>query len=187
MKSSKRTFLTQSMTVLKHFFQPQSVAVLGASHVPGKVGYDVLKNLIQSGYPGKLFPIHPTSSEIQGLKAYPDLLAVDDPIDLLIYLIPPHHILPTLDDCKKKNIKAVIAISAGFKEIGSTGAQLERVMIKRAQELNIRILGPNCLGLIDTATQLNATFAPGMPSEGNIAFFSQSGALCVSILDWALG
>ena len=126
------------MTVLKYFFQPQSVAVLGASHVPGKVGYDVLKNLIQSGYPGKLFPIHPTSSEIQGLKAYPDLLAVDDPIDLLIYLIPPHYILPTLDDCKKKNIEAVIAISAGFKETGSTGAQREREMIRKARELNIR-------------------------------------------------
>ena len=181
------TLLKHSMTVLKNFFQPQSVAVLGASHVPGKVGYDVLKNLIQSGYPGKLFPIHPTSSEIQGLKAYPDLLAVDDPIDLLIYLIPPQLILSTLDDCKKKNIKAVIAISAGFKETGSTGAQLEREMITRARELNIRILGPNCLGLIDTSSQLNATFAPGMPSKGNIAFFSQSGALCVAILDWALG
>jgi acetyltransferase len=175
------------MTVLKHFFQPQSVAVLGASRVPGKIGYDLLKNLIQSGYRGKLFPIHPTASEIQGLKAYPQLLAVDQPIDLLIYLIPPQLILSTLDDCEKKNIQAVIAISAGFKEIGSTGAQLERAMIKRAQELNIRILGPNCLGLIDTASHLNATFAPGMPSKGNMAFFSQSGALCIAILDWALG
>jgi len=175
------------MNVLKHFFQPQSVAVLGASQVPGKVGYDVLKNLITSGYRGKLFPINPESSEIQGLKAYPHLLDVDEPIDLLIYLIPPQAILSTLDDCKQKNIKAVIAISAGFKEIGSTGAQLEREMIKRARELNIRILGPNCLGLIDTSSQLNATFAPGMPSKGNIAFFSQSGALCVAILDWALG
>ena len=147
----------------------------------------MLKNLIQSGYRGKLFPIHPTSTEIQGLKAYSRLLAVDKSIDLLIYLIPPRLILSTLDDCKKKNIKAVIAISAGFKEIGSKGAQIERAMIKKAQDLNIRILGPNCLGLIDTATQLNATFAPGMPFQGNIAFFSQSGALCVAILDWALG
>ena len=174
------------MTVLKKFFQPRSVAVLGASHAPGKVGYDVLRNLIRSGYRGKLFPINPSSSEIQGIKTYPHLLAVNEPIDLLIYLIPPRFILPTLEDCKKKNIKSVVAISAGFKESGSAGAQLEREMIKRAQALHIRILGPNCLGLIDTASKLNATFAPGMPSQGNMAFFSQSGALCIAILDWAL-
>ena len=184
---STLTFPKPSTTVLTHFFQPQSVAVLGASNVPGKVGYDVIKNLIQSGYRGKLFPIHPTASQIQGVQAYPHILAVDQPIDLLIYLIPPQSILSTLDDCKKKNIRAVIAISAGFKETGSTGAQLEREMIASAQALNISILGPNCLGLIDTTTQLNATFAPGMPAKGNIAFFSQSGALCVAILDWALG
>ena len=98
------TFSQPSMTVLKHFFQPQSVAVLGASNVPGKIGYDVLKNLIQSGYRGKLFPIHPTASQVQGVQAYPHILAVDQPIDLLIYLIPPQSMLSTLGDCQKKSL-----------------------------------------------------------------------------------
>ena len=173
--------------MLDNFFQPRSIAVLGASDKPGKVGYDVLKNLIQSGYRGKLYPINPGSSEIQGLQSYPCLQDIDQEIDLLIYLIPPQFILSTLDDCKKKGIDSIIAISAGFKETGPTGAKIEREMISRARELGIRLLGPNCLGLLDTSSKVNATFAPGMPSQGNIAFFSQSGALCVAILDWALG
>jgi len=173
--------------MISNFFNPKSVAVLGASATPGKVGYDVLKNLIQSNYKGKVYPVNPKSSEIQGLKTYPGLSDIKENIDLLIYIIHPQFVLTTLDDCKKKNIDSIIAISAGFKETGSEGARIEREMIRKARELNIRILGPNCLGLVDTSSRLNATFAPGMPSEGNIAFFSQSGALCIAILDWALG
>jgi acetyl coenzyme A synthetase (ADP forming)-like protein len=173
--------------MLKNFFEPKSVAVLGASSTPGKVGYDVLKNLIQSGFKGKIYPLNPKSSEIQGVKTYPTLLAIDATIDLLLYILPPQFILSTLDECKKKNIDSIIAISAGFKETGTAGARIEREMLKKAKALNIRILGPNCLGLINTSSRLNATFAPGMPADGNIAFFSQSGALCIAILDWALG
>jgi len=173
--------------MLENFFEPKSVAVLGASDTPGKVGYDVLKNLIQSGFKGKIYPINPKSSEIQGVKTYPTLLAINADIDLLLYIIPPQFILSTLDDCKMKHIDSVVAISAGFKETGTAGAKIEREMLKKAKALNIRILGPNCLGLINTSSRLNATFAPGMPADGNIAFFSQSGALCIAILDWALG
>ncbi len=173
--------------MLDNFFQPRSIAVLGASEKPGKVGYDVLKNLIQSGYRGRVFPINPGYSGIQGLQSYPRLQDIDEEIDLLIYLIPPQFILSTLDDCKIKGIDSIIAISAGFKEIGPKGAKIEREMIVRARELGVRVLGPNCLGLLDTSSKVNATFAPGMPSQGSIAFFSQSGALCVAILDWALG
>lgn len=173
--------------MLKNFFEPNSIAVLGASATPGKVGYDLLKNIIQSNYRGKVYPINPKAYEIQGLKAYPSLLDIDEDIDLLIYIISPQLIFSTLDNCKKKNIGSLIVISAGFKETGSTGAKIEREMLSRAKELNIHILGPNCLGLIDTTSNLNATFAPGMPLKGNMAFFSQSGALCIAILDWALG
>ncbi|MCK5254445.1 MAG: acetate--CoA ligase family protein [Deltaproteobacteria bacterium] len=173
--------------MLKNFFEPKSVVVLGASATPGKVGYDVTKNLIKSNYRGEIFPVNPKASEIQGLRAYPSILDINEDIDLLIYIIPPRFILETLDDCKKKNIDSIIAVSAGFKETGSAGAKIEREMLIKAKEMNIRILGPNCLGLIDTSSCLNATFAPRMPSEGNIAFFSQSGALCIAILDWALG
>ena len=173
--------------MLKNFFEPESIAVLGASATPGKVGHDVLKNLIQYNFPGKIFPINPNASEIQGLKAYPRLSDIEDDIDLLIYIIPAQFILSTLDECHKKNIRSVIVIAAGFKETGSAGAKLERAMRAKAKELNIRILGPNCLGLINTSSRLNASFAPGMPAKGSIAFFSQSGALCIAILDWAPG
>jgi len=173
--------------MLKNFFEPESIAVLGASATPGKVGHDVLKNLIQYNFPGKIFPINPNASEIQGLKAYPHLSDIEDDIDLLIYIIPAQFILSTLDECHKKNIRSVIVIAAGFKETGSAGTKLERAMRAKAKELNIRILGPNCLGLINTSSRLNASFAPGMPAKGSIAFFSQSGALCIAILDWAPG
>ena len=146
--------------MLNNFFEPKSVAVLGASTTPGKVGFDVLKNLIQSGYKGKLYPINPQSPEIQGLKAYPSLLAVEGDIDLLIYIIPPQLVLPTLDDCKKKNIDSIIAISAGFKETGSEGARIEREMLRKAKELNIRILGPNCLAWLVPPPALTPPLLP---------------------------
>ena len=157
--------------MLNNFFEPKSVAVLGASDTPGKVGYDVLKNLMHSGFKGNIYPINPKSPEIQGVKTYPTLSAIHADIDLLIYIIPPQFILSTLDECKKKNIDSIVAISAGFKETGTAGARIEREMFQKAKAMNIRILGPNCLGLINTSSRLNATFAPGMPADGNIAFF----------------
>ena len=182
----RELFCLNTNQMLDTFFKPRSIAVLGASDKPGKVGYDVLKNLIHSGYRGKVYPINPGSSQIQGLKSYHSLQDIPAGVDLLVYLIPPQFILSTLDDCKAKGIDSLIAISAGFKEIGPAGATTEREMIAKARALSIRVLGPNCLGLLDTSSRVNATFAPGMPSVGNIAFFSQSGALCIAILDWAL-
>ena len=173
--------------MLDSFFKPKSVAVIGASREEGKTGHSILANIINDKFPGKIFAVNPKASEILGLKTFPSLGNIDSAIDLAIVVIPPKFIPPVLDDCAKKNIKAVIIISAGFKETGAEGARLEKEIALKAKGFGIRLLGPNCLGLIDTNSMLNASFAKGMPPRGKIAFFSQSGALCTAILDWAIG
>ena len=172
--------------MLDNFFKPDSVAVIGASREAGKVGYEVVKNLVENKFDGNIYPINPKADEVLGVKAYPNITAVPDKIGLAIMVIPSQFILSAIEDCGKKGIDSVIIITAGFKESGSEGAKLEQELAKRTKELGIRVIGPNCLGIIDTYTKLNASFAPGMPSPGKIAFFSQSGALGTAILDWAI-
>ena len=173
--------------MLEGFFNPGSVAVVGASREEGKTGYSIISNVVKYGFQGKIYPVNPKASEIMGLKSYPDLLSIEGAVDLAIIVIPPKFILNTIDECAKKGIKSVIIISAGFKETGGEGRKLESELVEKARGYGIRLLGPNCLGLIDTNSSLNASFAAGMPPKGNIAFFSQSGALCTAILDWAVG
>jgi acetyltransferase len=168
------------------FFNPQAVAVIGASRTPGKLGYGVLRNVVQHGYKGAVYPINPKASEILGLKCYPSVLTVPGPIDLAIFLIPSNHVARGLIECGEKGIKGAIVISAGFREAGGEGWQREREIVDIARRYGMRLLGPNCLGVIDTIASLNASFAAGMPRRGTIAFMSQSGALCTSILDMAL-
>ncbi|MBI3754816.1 MAG: CoA-binding protein, partial [Deltaproteobacteria bacterium] len=173
--------------MLDSFFKPKSVAVIGASREEGKTGHSILANLINHQFPGKIFPVNPKSSEILGLKTFSSLEGIDSEIDLAVIVIPPKFIPATLGDCAKKGVNAAIIISAGFKETGIEGARFEKEVLSKAKSLDIRLLGPNCLGLIDTNSMLNASFAKGMPPKGKIAFFSQSGALCTAILDWAIG
>ena len=168
------------------FFNPSSVAVVGASRKPGKVGHEVVRNILNSGYKGDVYPINPEATEILGLRCVPSLLDVPDPIDLVIVAVPASIVLKIAEDAGKKNVKGLIILSAGFKESGSEGAKLERELTGICQKSGIRVLGPNCLGLIDTYTPLNASFAPEMPKAGSIAFISQSGALGTAVLDWAL-
>jgi len=173
---------------MKGFFDPKSVAVVGASREPGKVGYDILKNLIDAGFKGELFPINPKADEILNIDAYPDLLHVPaDEIDLVIVVIPAKYVLGIVDQCSKKGVKAIIVISAGFKESGGDGVEQERLLAEKCKSYGIRCIGPNCLGVICTDTSLNASFAACMPHNGNIAFISQSGALGTAILDISLG
>ncbi len=170
---------------LESFFCPKSVAIVGASRESGKVGNTILTNIIDSKYKGKIFPINPKADKIQGLKCYNSLLDVPQDIDLAVIVIPGKYVLQTLDECNEKNVKAAIVISAGFKEVGKEGAKLEMQLVKKAKEYKIRVLGPNCLGMIDTACPLDASFSPSFPSAGGISFISQSGALGTSVLDWA--
>lgn len=174
--------------MLEAFFEPRSVAVIGASTTPSKLGHSVVKNLIDGGYiqRGKVYPINPTADEILGLPAYANVLEVPGPIDLAVIVIPYQHVPEALEVCGQKGIRAAVVISAGFREAGPEGLERELELIRIAQKYSIRLIGPNCLGVIDTFTPLNASFAAGSPPSGPMAFMSQSGALGTAVLDIAL-
>jgi acetyltransferase len=172
--------------MLKHFFEPESVAIIGASASPDKLGNAVLKNVIEGGYRGRLYPINPKAPEILGLKAYPTVSALPETPDLVVVVIPYAHVAAAIDEAGEKGVRAAIVISAGFREAGLEGMKREIDVVERARKHNMRIVGPNCLGVIDTFTPLNATFAAGTPPSGPIGFMSQSGALGTAILDWAM-
>jgi acetyltransferase len=173
---------------LSAFFAPAAVAVIGASTDPDKLGHAVLDNLVHGGYLAsghRLYPINPKASEILGLRSYASVTDVPDPIDLAVIVIPYRLVPEALRTCGEKRIPAAIVISAGFREAGMEGLERERELIAIAHEYNIRLIGPNCLGVIDTVTPMNASFSAGMPPSGPMAFMSQSGALGTAILDWA--
>jgi len=170
---------------LRNFFCPDSVAVIGVAREEKKVGRIIFDNIINSGYKGKLFPVNLKADKIHGIKCYHSVLDIPNDLDLAIIVIPAQFVLQVLEECSKKNTKWAIVISAGFKETGIEGAKRERQLIEKAKDYGIRILGPNCLGIIDTECPINATFSPHMPPRGKIGFISQSGALGTSILDWA--
>ncbi|MCD6552412.1 MAG: acetate--CoA ligase [Anaerolineae bacterium] len=172
--------------MLEMFFAPSSVAVIGASRRPEKLGYGVLSNIITQGYQGKVYPINPKAEEILGLKCYASVLDVPDPIDLAVIVIPAQYVGAALEECGQKGVRGVVVISAGFREVGSEGRKREKELVRIARKYGMRLIGPNVLGIIDTVSKLNASFAVGMPRRGKIAFMSQSGALCTSILDIAL-
>lgn len=172
--------------MIENFFNPKSIAVVGASRTPGKVGYDILKNIIQYGYEGAVYPINPGADELLGKKAYPSILEVPEKVDLAVIVVPSKSVIEVIEQCGNKNIDAAIVITAGFKESGLEGAKLENGLVKKAKEVGVRFIGPNCLGVIDTHSKVNASFAAGMPAKGSIGFFSQSGALCLAVLDRAL-
>ncbi|MEJ2758672.1 MAG: CoA-binding protein, partial [Anaerolineales bacterium] len=173
--------------MLSFFFNPKSVAVIGASSNPEKLGHAVLRNLIESGYTqkGKVYPINPKAEEIAGLPAFKSVTDVPDPIDMAVIVIPYPYVPDVLRTCGAKGIKGVIIISAGFREAGREGVEREREVIRIAKEYNIRIIGPNVLGVLDTFSPINASFAADSPPQGPIAITSQSGALGTAILDWA--
>jgi len=170
---------------LRNFFCPDSVAVIGAAREEEKVGHVIFENIINSGFKGKLFAINPHADEIHCIQCYPSILNVPVKVDLAIIVIPMQYVLQALEECSRKKVKWAIIISAGFKETGVEGAKRESQLIANAKEYGIRILGPNCMGIIDTGCPINATFSQLMPPKGRIGFISQSGALGSSILDWA--
>lgn len=175
------------MNNMDAFFRPNAVAVIGASTDPDKLGHAVLRNLVEGGYTqvGTAYPINPKASEILGLQAYPSVLEVPGPIDLAVIVIPQHYVADALRSCGQKGIPAVIIISAGFREAGPEGVEREQEVVEIAKQYGMRIIGPNVLGVIDTFTPMNASFAADSPPPGPMAFTSQSGALGTAILDWA--
>jgi acetyltransferase len=171
---------------LQALFRPKSVAIIGASRTPGKVGHIVAKNMIESGFEGGIYPINPRAEEILGLKCYASILDVSEAVDLAVIAIPAKYVLQAAEECGRKGVKGLIVITAGFKEVGHEGAILEKQLVEIGSKYDMRIQGPNCLGLIDTGTPVNLSFAAGMPKEGKIGFISQSGALGTAVLDWVL-
>jgi len=170
---------------LESFFNPRSVAIVGASRQEGKVGYEILANMIEAGYKGRIFPVNPQAGEIKGLKCYSDLGSIPAVPELVLIIVPAKMVLAVMQQCAKVGTKAVVIITAGFKEVGEEGRALEKQVIQTARQAGIRVIGPNCLGLIVPANHLNASFGGDLPAPGGIAYLSQSGALLAAILDTA--
>ena len=171
---------------LDSIFSPQTIAIIGATEAPGSVGRTVLENLLAGGFTGQVYPVNPKRDKILGLQAYPDVKMLPTVPDVVVIITPPATVPGIIRDCADFGVRGAIIISAGFKETGAAGAELERRIIAEAQRVNMRIVGPNCLGVMVPGHQLNATFAASMAKPGSVGFISQSGALCTAILDWSL-
>jgi acetyltransferase len=177
---------TERVNPLDAIFAPKTVAVIGASEKPGSVGRTLLWNLITNPFNGTVFPINPQRHSVLGIKAYPSIFDVPEKIDLAVIATPANTVPKIISDCVDAGIKGAIIISAGFKEAGAKGIALEQEILQIAHKGKIRIIGPNCLGVMSPISGLNATFASTMARRGNVGFLSQSGALCTAILDWSL-
>lgn len=180
---------------LQHFFAPRGVAVIGASRKPEKVGHGVLKSLLEGGvfhreglkgFGGGIYAVNPREKEILGIPCVRAVTEITEPVDLAVFAVPPPAVPKVMAECARKGVKAAIVLTAGFQETGNEGRKLQDDFLKIAREAGIRVIGPNCLGLFYPSNRLNASFGPTLPPAGSVAFFSQSGALVDSIIDWAL-
>lgn len=172
--------------MLDFIFNPSSIAVIGASEDRRKVGHVIFRNLIEQGFKGKVYPVNVKRKEILGRKCYSSVKDIPEKVDLAIIAIPAKGVLPVIKDCADQGVKGVVVITAGFREIGGEGIQLEKEITKIVKEAKMKMVGPNCLGVINTFNNMNATFAPNLPPSGRVSFFSQSGALGVALIDWAI-
>lgn len=172
---------------LEAIYCPRSIAIIGASREPGSVGQSLLANVIDSRFQGIVYPVNPKAKGILGIKSYARVMDIPDSVDLAVIIVPARFVSDVLEECGKKSVKGAVIISAGFKEVGGDGIELEQKVKQIAKNYGISLVGPNCLGVVNTdpGASLNATFGTQMPKQGNIAFISQSGALCVAVLDYA--
>ncbi|MFA7400286.1 MAG: bifunctional acetate--CoA ligase family protein/GNAT family N-acetyltransferase [Sideroxydans sp.] len=170
---------------LNPLFAPKSVAVFGASDRQDAVGQIVFQNMLQGGFKGKLYPINAKNAEVQGQRAYASIAEIGEPVELVVIATPSQSVPGIIEECGLHGVKAAVIITAGFGEAGAKGVALEKELMEAARRYNIRLIGPNCLGIMRPSIGLNATFNNGAANVGNIAFVSQSGALCTAILDWA--
>jgi acyl-CoA synthetase (NDP forming) len=168
-------------------FQPQSIAVIGASRKRGTIGHTLVANLLEHGFEGVVYPVNPDATSIHSIPAYPSITDVPAPVDLAIIVVPKHLVLEVARDCGEKGVKGLVVITAGFREVGGEGIQREAALMEVVRQYGMRLVGPNCMGILnsDPRWSMNATFAPTMPPTGGTAFLSQSGALGVTILDYA--
>jgi acetyltransferase len=175
----------RSTHALDPLFEPASIAVVGASNKENKVGYLVVRNLIASSFDGPVYPVNRKAPEIQGLKAYPSVSDIPGTVDMAVSCVPARFVPTVIEEAGEKGARSCVIITAGFSEVGKDGKDLEREVEDIAQRYSMRLLGPNCLGLVNTKHDMNATFASRTPRDGSLAIISQSGAVCVTVLDWA--
>ncbi len=175
------------MESIEAIFSPRSVAVVGASTTPGKVGHDIFENILRGGFQGTIYPVNPTAKSILCVRAYPSVTDIPDDIDLAILILPPQRAVKAVEEAIAKKVKGIVIVSAGFREVGPEGRAIEDRIVAMCREAGIRMVGPNCLGVINPqpTVRLNASFSARMPESGNISFISQSGALCTAVLDFA--
>jgi acetyl coenzyme A synthetase (ADP forming)-like protein len=172
---------------LRSILEPRSVAVIGASRSADAIGHQILVNLLTHGFTGPVFPVNPQAHSIHSVRAYPSIRAVPDEVDLAVVAVPSDQVLDVVRTCGEVGVHGLVVVSAGFAEVGPRGAERERGLLEEVRRFQMRLVGPNCIGVLNTdpAISLNATFAPTMPPSGRIAFLSQSGALGLSVLDYA--
>ncbi|NNG17410.1 MAG: GNAT family N-acetyltransferase, partial [Gemmatimonadales bacterium] len=172
---------------LDPILKPKTVAVIGASRSRNTIGHELLANLIDRGFTGAVYPVNPHAHAIHAVRAYPSIGAVPEPVDLAIIVVPKEAVIPAAEECGQNGVKGLIIISAGFREVGTEGADRERELVKVIQRYGMRMVGPNCMGVLNAnpAFSMNATFAPSWPPYGRLAFVSQSGAMGLSVLDYA--
>jgi acyl-CoA synthetase (NDP forming) len=172
---------------LSPILRPKSIAVIGASRSPATIGYQVLANLVQHGFKGPVYPINPKASAIHSMRAYRSIAEIGEPVDLGVVVVPKQLVPQVISECGEAGVKGVVVISAGFKETGPDGAERERQLLDLVRSYGMRMVGPNCMGVInaDPDVSMNATFAPVMPPFGPAGFVSQSGAMGLSVLDYA--
>ncbi len=175
------------MEKLNAIFSPKSVAVVGASTSAGKVGHDIFANILRGGFTGTLYPVNPNARSVLSVRAYPSVTEIPDELDLAMLILPPRLALKAAEESAEKGVKGIVIVSAGFREVGSEGREIENQIVSICKGAGIRLVGPNCLGVINPlpAVRLNASFSTRMPKAGNISFISQSGALCTAVLDFA--
>jgi acetyltransferase len=170
---------------LHPFFHPDGVAVIGASSNPNKLSYGVLQNLVTHGYEGAVYPVNPKGGEILGLKVYPALGDVPDPVELAVIILPPKLSIEALEACGKRGVRAAVVVASGFGELGSGGEEREAQLQEVIARYGMRLIGPNCIGVLDTTSRVDTTFLTAMPEVGGIGFASHSGAICGGTVDWA--
>ena len=185
-KPSRKKMRQQKNQPLDVFFSPKTVAVIGATENVNTVGRTVLWNLVTSPFGGTVYPVNPKRPSVLGVKAYKSVSEIPEAVDLAVVVTPPPSIPGIIRECGENGVRGAVVISAGFKEIGPEGAALERKLLEEAQKANVRVIGPNCLGVMSPLSGLNATFATTIARPGSVGFISQSGALCTAVLDWSL-
>ena len=185
-KTAKRERIAAT-AAMRYFFAPKTVAVIGASRQRLSIGGALFNNVLLTGYKGIVYPVNPSASAVGAVRAYPSVLDIPNDVELAIVIVPAAHVLDVVEQCGRKGVKAIVVISAGFRETGAEGTELEAALLSKVRSYGMRMIGPNCMGVLNTAddVSLNATFSPVFPPIGNVSMLSQSGALGLALLDYA--